>query len=101
PDGAVAQMGERCNRTAEVRGSIPLGSTTLSCTLLKLRRVRRFSPTTSARSGPCASAKRSMIAAVIAPTKVRLDSLRAEPTMKSAVRALHVGGIETVAVGDR
>jgi hypothetical protein len=25
--GAVAQMGERCNRTAEVRGSIPLGST--------------------------------------------------------------------------
>ena len=26
--GAVAQMGERCNRTAEVRGSIPLGSTT-------------------------------------------------------------------------
>ena len=28
PRGAVAQMGERCNRTAEVRGSIPLGSTT-------------------------------------------------------------------------
>ena len=28
PGGAVAQMGERCNRTAEVRGSIPLGSTT-------------------------------------------------------------------------
>src|SRR5262245_1469801 len=27
PSGAVAQMGERCNRTAEVRGSIPLGST--------------------------------------------------------------------------
>src|SRR5688500_11707962 len=26
--GAVAQMGERCNRTAEVRGSIPLSSTT-------------------------------------------------------------------------
>jgi hypothetical protein len=26
-DGAVAQMGERCNRTAEVRGSIPLSST--------------------------------------------------------------------------
>ena len=26
-DGAVAQLGERCNRTAEVRGSIPLGST--------------------------------------------------------------------------
>src|SRR6476619_2550671 len=24
--GAVAQMGERCNRTAEVRGSIPLSS---------------------------------------------------------------------------
>ena len=31
--GAVAQMGERCNRTAEVRGSIPLSSTksSLSC----------------------------------------------------------------------
>jgi hypothetical protein len=27
PDGAVAQMGERCNRTAEVRGSNPLSST--------------------------------------------------------------------------
>ena len=27
--GAVAQMGERCNRTAEVRGSIPLSSTSL------------------------------------------------------------------------
>src|SRR6478736_4797461 len=25
--GAVAQMGERCNRTAEVRGSNPLSST--------------------------------------------------------------------------
>ena len=25
--GAVAQMGERCNRTAEVVGSIPIGST--------------------------------------------------------------------------
>ncbi len=25
-DGAVAQLGERCNRTAEVRGSIPLSS---------------------------------------------------------------------------
>ena len=28
--GAVAQMGERCNRTAEVRGSIPLSSTSRS-----------------------------------------------------------------------
>ena len=28
--GAVAQMGERCNRTAEVRGSIPLSSTSQS-----------------------------------------------------------------------
>ena len=27
--GAVAQMGERCNRTAEVSGSIPLGSTSI------------------------------------------------------------------------
>jgi hypothetical protein len=25
--GTVAQMGERCNRTAEVRGSNPLSST--------------------------------------------------------------------------
>ena len=25
--GAVAQLGERCNGIAEVRGSIPLGST--------------------------------------------------------------------------
>ena len=32
--GAVAQMGERCNRTAEVRGSIPLGSTTSPKTAL-------------------------------------------------------------------
>ena len=32
--GAVAQMGERCNRTAEVRGSIPLGSTTHSALIL-------------------------------------------------------------------
>ena len=30
--GAVAQMGERCNRTAEVRGSIPLSSTTAQLT---------------------------------------------------------------------
>ena len=28
--GAVAQMGERCNRTAEVRGSIPLSSTSMA-----------------------------------------------------------------------
>ncbi len=28
--GAVAQMGERCNRTAEVRGSNPLSSTNRS-----------------------------------------------------------------------
>ena len=28
-DGAVAQLGERCNGIAEVRGSIPLGSTIL------------------------------------------------------------------------
>ncbi len=30
--GAVAQLGERSNRTAEVRGSIPLGSTIFSPT---------------------------------------------------------------------
>ena len=28
--GAVAQLGERCNRTAEVRGSIPLSSIDVS-----------------------------------------------------------------------
>jgi hypothetical protein len=28
--GAVAQLGERCNRTAEVRGSIPLSSIAFS-----------------------------------------------------------------------
>jgi hypothetical protein len=32
--GAVAQLGERSNRTAEVRGSIPLGSTKNSLILL-------------------------------------------------------------------
>ena len=36
--GAVAQMGERCNRTAEVRGSIPLSSTTGFS-----RKISRFS----------------------------------------------------------
>ncbi len=35
--GAVAQMGERCNRTAEVRGSIPLGSTSLGPDALRLK----------------------------------------------------------------
>src|SRR3546814_15104622 len=38
--GAVAQTGERCNRTAEVRGSIPLGSTTtlfLTCQSVSFR----------------------------------------------------------------
>src|SRR3546814_5030732 len=38
--GAVAQMGERCNHTAEVRGSIPLGSTTtlfLPCQSVSVR----------------------------------------------------------------
>ena len=44
--GAVAQMGERCNRTAEVRGSIPLGSTKhkylISRTNLRLTNVRYF-----------------------------------------------------------
>ncbi len=31
--GAVAQLGERCNRTAEVRGSIPLSSMTIEAAL--------------------------------------------------------------------
>ena len=35
--GAVAQMGERCNRTAEVKGSIPFGSTTRARHLHPLR----------------------------------------------------------------
>jgi hypothetical protein len=35
--GAVAQMGERCNRTAEVRGSIPLSST--KALLSRLNRI--------------------------------------------------------------
>ena len=46
--GAVAQMGERCNRTAEVRGSIPLSSTSrrhpeyhLSCETFALPNLRR------------------------------------------------------------
>src|SRR6476646_4248911 len=37
--GAVAQMGERCNRTAEVRGSIPLSSTSLFNDLAELRQL--------------------------------------------------------------
>src|SRR6185295_8660188 len=37
--GAVAQMGERCNRTAEVRGSIPLSSTSLQNNGLSPRRL--------------------------------------------------------------
>ena len=32
--GAVAQLGERCNGIAEVRGSIPLGSTNLRLPLV-------------------------------------------------------------------
>src|SRR6185503_3117047 len=36
--GAVAQMGERCNRTAEVRGSIPLSSTSQAENLFIFRR---------------------------------------------------------------
>src|SRR5262245_26169542 len=39
PCGAVAQMGERCNRTAEVRGSIPLGSTNRQCHASNFNRV--------------------------------------------------------------
>jgi len=51
------------------------------------RAVPISSPTTSARSGPCASAKRSITAAAIVPTKLRLVWLRAAPMMKSAVRS--------------
>ena len=37
PRGAVAQMGERRNRTAEVKGSIPFGSTSALTTTLDAR----------------------------------------------------------------
>jgi hypothetical protein len=49
--GAVAQMGERCNRTAEVRGSIPLGSTNLPRKLPVFRRTVAgiWSPATGLR----------------------------------------------------
>ncbi len=41
--GAVAQMGERCNRTAEVRGSIPLGSTNVIASIeVKRSRTATF-----------------------------------------------------------
>ncbi len=39
--GAVAQMGERCNRTAEVRGSIPLGSTNEITYLAPRRKIKK------------------------------------------------------------
>ena len=45
--GAVAQMGERCNRTAEVRGSIPLSST--SPNLAQAGYRRRFAQAKSCR----------------------------------------------------
>src|SRR4051812_21639664 len=35
--GAVAQLGERCNRTAEVRGSTPLGSTIAAVQIAQTR----------------------------------------------------------------
>ena len=40
-DGAIAQLGERCNGIAEVGGSIPLGSTKLSlvCIMALVGRV--------------------------------------------------------------
>ena len=50
--GAVAQMGERCNRTAEVRGSIPLGSTNSFKALDFHRRFRLFAGTHRAHTGP-------------------------------------------------
>jgi hypothetical protein len=44
--GAVAQLGERCNGIAEVRGSIPLGSTSL-----RSGRDRRLPAVASAKEG--------------------------------------------------
>ena len=51
--GAVAQLGERCNGIAEVRGSIPLGSTIppVKCLIQalapgRLRKVSFFIPAT-------------------------------------------------------
>ena len=37
--GAVAQMGERCNRTAEASGSIPLSSTNQLKKMLYYKRL--------------------------------------------------------------
>ena len=50
PDGVVAQMGERCNRTAEVRGSNPLSS-----------QKGNLGPPTDevTRSGPCSPCRDS------------------------------------------
>src|SRR6516165_5402490 len=48
-DGAVAQLGERRNRTAEVRGSNPLGSTSF-------RKLKPQSPLRPAAGGEPAKA---------------------------------------------
>src|SRR5216683_4843815 len=50
PAGAVAQLGERRNRTAEVRGSNPLGSTKTShCDSSTFRRVHVLSIASKSR----------------------------------------------------
>jgi hypothetical protein len=51
-DGAVAQLGERSNRTAEVTGSIPVGSTIL---LLLLGIASRCMMATTRADHPSAS----------------------------------------------
>src|SRR5271170_7180903 len=56
--GAVAQLGERRNRTAEVRGSNPLGSTSLRS--LREAAARQVAPDDLERNGPKAAAYRAV-----------------------------------------
>jgi hypothetical protein len=50
--GAVAQMGERCNRTAEVRGSIPLSSTSNLLPSVRFPEYGPLGPSPAARQNP-------------------------------------------------
>ena len=51
--GAVAQLGERCNRTAEVRGSTPLSSTVGDLRIADLREARVAELADAQDSGSC------------------------------------------------
>ena len=57
-DGAIAQLGERCNRTAEVVGSIPTSSTKFFSGLHKIK-VEVL--TTPGLSAGCSSLCRSWL----------------------------------------